>query len=78
MGSANGTFIEGERLTELRLLHVGDESKLGQTTLVHDGRDVVPSTVDAGSVAAAPEQAERPSTAIRSLSRAASRAWTQD
>ena len=76
MGSANGTFVEGARLTEPRLLHAGDEIQLGETTLVvHDGRDSVPGDADADTTASAtaPEHTERPSAAIRSLSRAAAR-----
>jgi pSer/pThr/pTyr-binding forkhead associated (FHA) protein len=54
LGSANGTFVNGERIEAPRMLRVGDLIRVGKTILeVTDGPGVTPDT--SGLSAAAPE-----------------------
>ena len=51
LGSANGTWVNGERITGPRPLNAGDIVKVGQTTLVlTDGRGRVPEPTRIGAV----------------------------
>ena len=72
-GSANGTHINGERTTEPTTLAAGDVIRIGECELVvHEGRDVTGGTDAAGGEVVI-ETLDRPSEAIRDLTRAASR-----
>lgn len=69
LGSANGTTVDGERLTDPRILHPGSRVQLGETELmVFEGHRV------AGEPAPEPtaEMTERPSAGARRLNKKAS------
>lgn len=68
LGSANGTTVDGERISEPRLLAPGSRVRLGETELViFAGREHAEADVrDAGM-----ELDERPSEIARRLSRSA-------
>jgi len=72
-GSANGTYINGARVTDPTALDTGDVVRIGECELVvHEGRDVVSGSEQTdGDVVV--EALDRPSEAIRDLTRAASR-----
>ena len=72
-GSANGTFINGERITDPVVLAAGDVIRIGETELVvHEARSPVPSAHEVeGEVVVEP--LDRPSEAVRELSRATTR-----
>jgi pSer/pThr/pTyr-binding forkhead associated (FHA) protein len=68
LGSANGTTVDGERLTEPRILRPGNVVRLGETELVvFEGRDQQAPARAEGSLT------ERPSAGARRLLRGASR-----
>ncbi len=58
LGSANGTFVNGERIDAPRMLEAGDVVRMGQTVLeVTDASGGVPET--SSSVAPAPTTSSR-------------------
>jgi len=69
-GSANGTWINGERADDPVELAAGDVIRVGETQLVvHEARDApAPSEVTGDEVVV--EVLDRPSEAIRDLTRA--------
>ncbi len=56
MGSSNGTFVNGERLTKPRTLQAGDEISMGKFSVFFERvlGDVAPTATGAQRVAAAP------------------------
>jgi pSer/pThr/pTyr-binding forkhead associated (FHA) protein/tRNA A-37 threonylcarbamoyl transferase component Bud32 len=56
LGSANGTFVNGERVHERRVLELGDLLRVGSTTLqlVHAGREPAPPAPAAAPAAPLP------------------------
>jgi len=64
LGSTNGSFINGQRLTGPKLLHVGDMLGLGETVVLEVGltRDPEATVVVPPSVSAAPMTASTPPT----------------
>ncbi|MEO7442536.1 MAG: FHA domain-containing protein [Acidimicrobiales bacterium] len=46
LGSSNGTFVNGERLLGERVLHAGDEIRVGRTRLVYRGDPVAPKVTE--------------------------------
>jgi pSer/pThr/pTyr-binding forkhead associated (FHA) protein len=67
LGSANGTFVDGERVTGAVHLRAGSRIRLGESELVvHEGRDTGAAT----SSGQAANAQERPSEAMRDLGRA--------
>jgi pSer/pThr/pTyr-binding forkhead associated (FHA) protein len=74
LGSANGTFVDGERITGAVHLRAGSRIRLGESELVvHEGRD----TGAASSSGQAADVHERPSEAVRDLGRAGRRPYPQ-
>jgi pSer/pThr/pTyr-binding forkhead associated (FHA) protein len=74
LGSANGTLVDGERITGAVHLRAGDRIRLGESELVvHEGRNT------ASGAAAAPgspaDVHERPSEGVRDLGRAGRRTY---
>jgi len=64
LGSTNGSFINGQRLTGPKLLHAGDMLGLGETVVLEVGltRDPEATVVVPPSVSAAPMTASTPPT----------------
>jgi pSer/pThr/pTyr-binding forkhead associated (FHA) protein len=62
LGSANGTFVNGERVHGRRTLRVGDSVRVGLTTLKlsDERRAPGPAAVDAGPLRAAPPAPGKP------------------
>jgi pSer/pThr/pTyr-binding forkhead associated (FHA) protein len=56
LGSANGTFVNGQRIGEPRALSVGDSVRVGQTTLevVEQGQDASPAAAAGPPTVASP------------------------
>src|SRR5690349_16372990 len=54
LGSANGTFVNGERIAEPRALEPGDSVRVGRTTLELPGAPAAPAAAAAQPAAAAP------------------------
>ena len=56
LGSANGTFVNGQRIGEPRALSVGDSVRVGQTTLevVEQGQDASPAAAAGPATVASP------------------------
>ena len=88
LGSANGTFVNGERINGRRVLNVGDSLRVGSTTLQLTDGDAVPRPRPPAARAAraaprrplpppprlgAPVAAARPPGAPRALTRRAGR-----
>ena len=68
LGSANGTTVDGERLTDPRLLRPGSRLRLGETEImVHEGHAGAGDQAAAGAA----ELSERPSEGARRLSKTA-------
>ncbi len=68
LGSANGTTVDGERLTDPRLLRPGSRLRLGETEImVHEGHAGAGDQAAAGAA----ELSERPSAGARRLSKTA-------
>jgi S-DNA-T family DNA segregation ATPase FtsK/SpoIIIE len=72
-GSANGTYVNGDRVTDPITLEPGDVVRIGECELVvHEGREVSNQlTGTDGEIVV--ETLERPSEAVRDLNRASSR-----
>ncbi len=68
LGSANGTYVNGERIRDRRVLKVGDEVVIGSTTLrVAEGaapRAAAPAPAALAPPAAAPPAAAAPAAAV--------------
>lgn len=63
LGSSNGTFVNGELVLGTQPLHIGDELKLGKSTLLLGGKEQIESVVPPGieileQERAVPSQAE--------------------
>lgn len=72
-GSANGTYVNGERVTDATTLATGDVIRIGECELVvHEGHEVTSGSEPIGGEVVV-EALDRPSEAIRDLTRAASR-----
>jgi pSer/pThr/pTyr-binding forkhead associated (FHA) protein len=64
LGSTNGTWVNGERLTERRILADGDRLQMGQTTFEVEVREQ-PTQLDTAAAGAVPTVADAPPTAPR-------------
>jgi pSer/pThr/pTyr-binding forkhead associated (FHA) protein len=74
LGSANGTFVDGDRLDDPRPLSAGARITVGQSELVvHRGRVTAPGPAALPAGAGRAPDAPRPSTAVRALGRAGRR-----
>jgi pSer/pThr/pTyr-binding forkhead associated (FHA) protein len=72
LGSANGTFVDGERINGAVYLRAGARIRLGESELVvHEGRATDASTASPGGG----DGLERPSEAVRDLGRAGRRTF---
>ncbi len=62
LGSANGTFVNGQRIGEPRALSVGDSVRVGQTTLevVEQGQDASPAAAAGPPTVASPAAQPQP------------------
>ena len=62
LGSANGTFVNGQRIAEPRALWVGDSVRVGQTTLevVEQGQDASPAAAAGPPTVASPAAQPQP------------------
>jgi pSer/pThr/pTyr-binding forkhead associated (FHA) protein len=72
LGSANGTFVDGERIQDAVHLRAGSHIRLGESELVvHEGR-----VTGAAAASGAPNDVhERPSEGVRDLGRAGRRTF---
>jgi pSer/pThr/pTyr-binding forkhead associated (FHA) protein len=71
LGSANGTFVDGERIEGAVSLRAGARIRLGESELVvHEGRDTGASP---GQPGPGSDVHERPSEGVRDLGRAGRR-----
>ena len=71
LGSTNGTFVGGEKIDRPAVLMVGDEVRVGATTLVVRGEERIqrgPPTVQRTRVRGGPTPAPEPSSAAPSVS----------
>jgi pSer/pThr/pTyr-binding forkhead associated (FHA) protein len=72
LGSANGTFVDGERISGAVHLRAGARIRLGESELVvHEGR----ATGSTGSASGFGPIPERPSEGLRDLGRAGRRTY---
>jgi pSer/pThr/pTyr-binding forkhead associated (FHA) protein len=75
MGSANGTLVDGERITQPIALRAGNVINLGETELVvHEGHRTEHVEVDHDAVV---DPTNRASEGIRDLNRASSRTYVK-
>lgn len=69
LGSSNGTFVNGERLANARVLHPGDEIRVGRTRLVYRGDPGVTAGPDTIATEPAPSLTRRERDVLIALCR---------
>lgn len=69
LGSSNGTYVNGERLANARVLHQGDEIRMGRTRLVFRGDLDAASEADTTATDPAPSLTRRERDVLIALCR---------
>jgi hypothetical protein len=69
LGSSNGTFVNGERLANARVLHPGDEIRVGRTRLMYRGDPGVAAGPDTTATEPAPSLTRRERDVLIALCR---------